>query len=68
MLQQGKGAEMGASFGSGSSQTIFGAVGSGNLFSRLTAILVAVFLSPALAWRLCPNTNQKLTITFSASD
>ncbi|HRH78592.1 MAG TPA: preprotein translocase subunit SecG, partial [Cellvibrionaceae bacterium] len=43
MLQQGKGAEMGASFGSGSSQTIFGAVGSGNLFSRLTAILVAVF-------------------------
>ncbi len=43
MLQQGKGAEMGASFGTGSSQTIFGAVGSGNLFSRLTAILVAVF-------------------------
>lgn len=43
MLQQGKGAEMGASFGSGSSQTIFGAVGTGNLFSRLTAVLVAVF-------------------------
>ncbi|RYZ85911.1 MAG: preprotein translocase subunit SecG, partial [Moraxellaceae bacterium] len=43
MLQQGKGAEMGASFGSGSSQTIFGAVGTGNLFSRLTAIFVAVF-------------------------
>jgi preprotein translocase subunit SecG len=43
MLQQGKGAEMGASFGSGSSQTIFGAVGTGNLFSRLTAIFVALF-------------------------
>jgi len=43
MLQQGKGAEMGASFGSGSSQTVFGAVGSGNFFSRLTAILVFVF-------------------------
>lgn len=43
MLQQGKGAEMGASFGAGASQTVFGSVGSGNFFSRLTAILVAVF-------------------------
>jgi preprotein translocase subunit SecG len=43
MLQQGKGAEMGASFGAGGSQTVFGAAGTGNLFSRLTAILVAVF-------------------------
>lgn len=43
MLQQGKGAEMGASFGAGSSQTVFGSVGSGNFFSRMTAILVAVF-------------------------
>lgn len=45
MLQQGKGAEMGASFGAGASQTIFGAVGSGNFFSRMTAILVAVFFA-----------------------
>lgn len=43
MLQQGKGAEMGASFGAGASQTVFGSVGSGNFFSRMTAILVAVF-------------------------
>lgn len=43
MLQQGKGAEMGASFGAGSSQTVFGSVGSGNFFSRMTALLVAVF-------------------------
>ena len=43
MLQQGKGAEMGASFGGGGSQTVFGAAGSGNFFSRMTAILVAVF-------------------------
>lgn len=43
MLQQGKGAEMGASFGAGSSQTVFGAGGSGNFFSRLTSIFVAVF-------------------------
>lgn len=43
MLQQGKGAEMGASFGSGSSQTVFGAAGTGNLFSRMTGILAAIF-------------------------
>lgn len=45
MLQQGKGAEMGASFGGGGSQTVFGAAGSGNFFSRMTAILVAVFFA-----------------------
>lgn len=43
MLQQGKGAEMGASFGAGSSQTVFGAAGSGNFFSHLTGALVAAF-------------------------
>ena len=43
LLQQGKGAEMGASFGSGASQTLFGASGSGNFFSRMTAIFAAVF-------------------------
>lgn len=48
MLQQGKGAEMGASFGGGSSQTVFGAAGSGNFFSRMTAILVAVFFGSSL--------------------
>lgn len=48
MLQQGKGAEMGASFGGGSSQTVFGAAGSGNFFSRMTAILVAVFFATSL--------------------
>lgn len=45
MLQQGKGAEMGASFGSGGSQTVFGAAGTGNFFSRLTAFAVAVFFA-----------------------
>lgn len=49
LLQQGKGAEMGASFGAGSSQTIFGAAGSGNFFSRLTAILAAVFFATSFS-------------------
>jgi len=45
LLQQGKGAEMGASFGSGSSQALFGPQGTGTIFSRATAILVAVFFA-----------------------
>ncbi|WP_444907345.1 preprotein translocase subunit SecG [Microbulbifer sp. SSSA008] len=43
LLQQGKGAEAGASFGAGASQTVFGSQGSGNFFSRLTAIFATVF-------------------------
>ena len=43
LLQQGKGAEAGASFGSGASQTVFGSSGSWNFFSRMTAILSTIF-------------------------
>ena len=43
MLQQGKGADMGAAFGSGSSGTVFGARGSGSFFTKATGILAAVF-------------------------
>ena len=43
MLQQGKGAETGASFGSGASQTVFGSQGSSSFLSRTTAILATVF-------------------------
>jgi preprotein translocase subunit SecG len=43
LLQQGKGADMGAAFGSGASGTVFGARGSGSFFTRATAILAAVF-------------------------
>lgn len=43
LVQQGKGAEMGASFGSGASNTIFGSSGSGNFLSRMTAIFATVF-------------------------
>jgi preprotein translocase subunit SecG len=48
LLQQGKGAEMGASFGSGASQTLFGATGSGNFFAKLTAIFAAVFFATSM--------------------
>jgi preprotein translocase subunit SecG len=43
MLQQGKGADMGASFGAGASQTLLGSGGSGNVLTRATAWLVALF-------------------------
>ena len=43
MLQQGKGADMGASFGAGASATLFGSTGSGNFMTRTTGILAALF-------------------------
>jgi len=43
MLQQGKGADMGAGFGAGASGTVFGARGSGSFLTRTTAILAAIF-------------------------
>ena len=43
MLQHGKGADMGAALGSGSSGTVFGARGSSSFFTRATAILATVF-------------------------
>lgn len=43
LLQQGKGADMGASFGAGASQTVFGSSGSGNFLTRLTAVLATCF-------------------------
>lgn len=49
LIQQGKGAEVGASFGSGASQTIFGSQGSGSFLTRATSILVTVFFITSLA-------------------
>ena len=43
LLQHGKGADMGAAFGSGSSGSLFGAAGSANFLSRTTAVLATVF-------------------------
>ena len=43
MIQQGKGADMGAAFGSGAAGTVFGAGGGGSLLTRATATLAVVF-------------------------
>ncbi len=52
LVQQGKGADAGASFGGGASQAMLGGAGGGNFLSRATAILAVVFMltSLALAW------------------
>lgn len=43
LLQQGKGADAGAAFGSGSSNTVFGSAGSGNFLTRSTSIAATIF-------------------------
>jgi preprotein translocase subunit SecG len=48
LLQHGKGADMGAAFGSGSSGSLFGAAGSANFLSRTTAVLAALFFVSSL--------------------
>ncbi len=49
LLQHGKGADMGAAFGSGASGSLFGASGSSNFLSRATAFAAAVFFIATLA-------------------
>ena len=48
LIQHGKGADMGAAFGSGSAGSLFGASGSANFLSRTTAVLAAVFFGCTL--------------------
>lgn len=60
LLQQGKGADMGASFGGGGSQTLFGAGGGGSLLTQATAILAAIFF--ATSFGLAIIAKQKASI------
>lgn len=49
LLQHGKGADMGAAFGSGASGSLFGATGSSNFMSKSTGVAAAIFFSSTLA-------------------
>jgi preprotein translocase subunit SecG len=49
LVQHGKGADMGAAFGSGGSGSLFGASGSANFLSRTTAVLATIFFITTLA-------------------
>ncbi len=48
LVQHGKGADAGASFGGGGAATVFGASGSGNFLTHLTAVLTAIFFVTSL--------------------
>jgi preprotein translocase subunit SecG len=48
LLQHGKGADMGAAFGSGSAGSLFGSSGSANFLSRTTAVMAALFFATSL--------------------
>jgi preprotein translocase subunit SecG len=74
LLQHGKGADMGAAFGSGSSGSLFGAAGSANFLSRTTAILATVFFLSSLgltylgANRSAPKDLMQQGVTQKASE
>lgn len=55
LVQHGKGADMGASFGSGASGSLFGATGSANFLSRFTAVCATVFFICTLALAFLAN-------------
>jgi len=65
LLQHGKGADVGAAFGSGSAGSVFGSAGSANFLSRATAIVAAVFFltSMGLTYFSGAKSDQKGVIT-----
>jgi preprotein translocase subunit SecG len=59
LVQHGKGADMGASFGSGASGSLFGATGSANFLSRSTAVCAAVFFVCTLGLAYLSNDRSR---------
>ncbi|WP_374326516.1 preprotein translocase subunit SecG [Azonexus sp.] len=61
LMQHGKGADMGAAFGSGSSGSLFGASGSANFLSRTTGVLATVFFLTSLSLAYVASDKPKTT-------
>lgn len=61
LLQQGKGAAMGASFGGGASQTVFGSEGSGNFFTRATWFIAFVFFCTSFGLAIIAKNHSKVS-------
>ena len=59
LLQHGKGADLGAAFGSGASGSVFGASGSANFLSRSTAVAATIFFCATLASTMGSGAYQK---------
>ena len=62
LIQQGKGADMGASFGSGASQTVFGSSGSGNVLTTSTTIMAVVFFVTSLGLAIRAGQQASLSV------
>lgn len=60
LLQQGKGAEVGAAFGSGASQTMFGSQGSTSFLVKLTASLAAIFFITSISLTYIASSQYKV--------
>lgn len=66
LLQHGKGADMGAAFGSGASGSLFGATGSSNFLSKSTGVAAAIFFSATLALAFLGN--QRASVSGGVMD
>src|SRR5512135_272106 len=62
LLQAGKGADIGATFGSGGSQTIFGSRGAGTFLTKVTAIAGTIFMLTSLALAITSSHGTKASI------
>ena len=61
LVQHGKGADMGAAFGSGASGSLFGSTGSANFLSRTTAVLAAIFFVTSLSLAYIASNKPRTT-------
>ena len=60
LLQQGKGADAGASFGGGASQTVFGSQGGGSFFGKMTALFALIFFLTSFGLAFLPANKRKV--------
>jgi len=62
LMQQGKGAEAGASFGGGASQTVFGSQGGSNFFAKATAVCAFVFFATSFGLAVIAKENTSINV------
>jgi preprotein translocase subunit SecG len=62
LVQQGKGAAAGASFGSGASQTVFGSDGGGSFFTRATAVFATIFFVLSIVLAVMAKNHSKIAM------
>jgi preprotein translocase subunit SecG len=62
LMQQGKGAEAGASFGGGASQTVFGSQGGSDFFAKATGVLAFVFFATSFSLAIIAKDKTSITV------